>query len=204
MIASLRGTVLSATGTTAIVEVGGIGLQVAVTPAHALELRVGSETHMPTALVVREDELALYGFADQEGRELFDLLRGVSGVGPKSAMAVLGTLSPSEVADAVLHEDDAAFRKVSGIGPKTAKLIMISLAGKINITPSAERQSPAARSVNEDVVAALMSLGWPERAASKAVDEAVADAAESERGSVPLLLRSALGRLGSGMTQGTR
>ncbi len=204
MIASLRGKVLASAGTMAIVEVGGIGLQVAVTPTHALELRVGSEASMPTALIVREDELALYGFANDDGRQLFDLLRGVSGVGPKSAMAVLGTLFPAEIADAVLREDDGAFRKVSGIGPKTAKLIIISLAGKIHVAPSAQRPGLTASSVADNVVAALVGLGWSERVAASAVDDAIANAAESERESVSLLLRTALGQLGSGMTQGTR
>lgn len=204
MIASVRGTVLASAGTTAIVEVGGVGLQVAVTPAHALELRVGSETSMPTALVVREDELALYGFANDDGRELFDLLRGVSGVGPKSAMAVLATLSPGEIAAAVATEDDAAFRKVSGIGPKTAKLIIISLAGKIHIAPSDGVATVTASSIADGVVAALVSLGWTERSAVTAVDEALLSAADNERESVPLLLRSALGKLGSATQKGQR
>lgn len=204
MIASVRGTVLAAGGTTAIVEVGGVGLQIAVTPSHALELRVGSEARMPTALIVREDELALYGFADDDSRELFDLLRGVSGVGPKSAMAVLATLSPGQIASAVATEDDSTFRKVSGIGPKTAKLIIISLAGKIHMVPSVGLARVTVSTVSDNVVAALVSLGWSERAAANAVEDAVANAEEAERDSVPLLLRSALGTLGSGATQGTR
>ena len=165
---------------------------------------MGSEASMPTALIVREDELALYGFSDENGRELFDLLRGVSGVGPKSAMAVLGTLSPSEISDAVAREDDAVFRKVSGIGPKTAKLIIISLAGKVHVSPSGKRSGTAAASITDNVVAALVSLGWSERVALSAVDDAMANAAENERQSVALLLRAALGQLGSGMSQGTR
>lgn len=204
MIASVRGTVLALAGTVAVVEVGGVGLQIAVTPAHALELRVGSEASIPTALIVREDELALYGFADDDGRELFDLLRGVSGVGPRSAMAVLGTLSPSEISDAVAREDDAAFRKVSGIGPKTAKLIIISLAGKVHFASSTPRTGVTPSSISDNVVAALVSLGWSERVAASAVDGAIVNAAVDERESVPLLLRAALGQLGSGMTQGTR
>lgn len=204
MIASVRGTVLACAGTTVIIEVGGVGLQVAVTPTHALALRVGVETSMPTALVVREDELALYGFADADSRELFDLLRGVSGVGPKSAMAVLGTLSPAEVATAVAHEDDAAFRKVSGIGPKTAKLIIISLAGKIHLSPSAQGAVAAHTSAADGVVAALVGLGWSERAATNAVDEAIVGASEAEKESVQLLLRTALNTLGSGMSQGRK
>ncbi len=204
MIASVRGTVLASAGTTAIVEVGGVGLQVAVTPAHALELRVGSEASMRTALVVREDELALYGFADDDSRELFDLLRGVSGVGPKSAMSVLATLTPAEISTAVAHEDDAAFRKVSGIGPKTAKLIIISLAGKVNIAQSAGGSTVAASSIADNVVTALVGLGWSERVATSAVDDAMASAEGNERDSVQLLLRSALTTLGSGTTQGSR
>lgn len=203
MIASVRGTVLTSSGSVAIIEVGGVGLQVTVTPAHALDLRVGAETSMWTALVVREDELALYGFADDDSRTLFDLLRSVSGVGPKSAMSVLGTLSPSEIAFAVANEDDAAFRKVSGIGPKTAKLIIISLAGKINIEPASGGVKSATSTISDNVVAALVSLGWSERVAVGAVDEAISRAPAGERDSVPALLRSALGSLGTG-TQGSR
>ena len=146
MIASVRGTVLAVSGSAAIVEVGGVGLQVTVTPDHALSLRVGSEASLRTALIVREDELALYGFADDEERSVFDLLRGVSGVGPKSAMGVLAALRPAEIALAVAQEDDAAFRKVSGVGPKTAKLIVVSLAGKLHVTQTAGRPASAATS----------------------------------------------------------
>ncbi len=204
MIASVRGIVLAATGSTAIVEVGGVGLQVAVTPEHALSMRVGSEVSMRTALIVREDELALYGFADAEGREVFDLLRGVSGVGPKSAMGVLAAMTPSEIAGAVTREDDAAFRKVSGIGPKTAKLIVVSLAGKIHVAAAGTASAAAPASISESVLVALVGLGWSERVAAQAVDEAIAAAAEADRDSVPLLLRSALSRLGPAASQGAR
>lgn len=204
MIASVRGEVLALSGTLAIVEVGGVGLQVTVTPAHSLTLRVGSQATLRTALIVREDELALYGFADEESRELFDLLCGVSGVGPKSAMAVLAALSPSEISSAVAREDDGVFRKVSGIGPKTAKLIVISLAGKIRIQASAGGSARAASSIAENVVTALVGLGWPERAATQAVDDALKSAPEAERASVPLLLRNALSMLGSSAKQGQR
>lgn len=204
MIASVRGTVLATAGATAIVEVGGVGLQIAVTPEHALSMRVGSEVSMRTALIVREDELALYGFADAEGREVFDLLRGVSGVGPKSAMGVLAAMSPAEIAGAVTREDDGAFRKVSGIGPKTAKLIVVSLAGKIHVAAVAAGAATAPASISESVLVALVGLGWSERVAAQAVDEAIAAAAEADRGSVPLLLRSALSRLGPAASQGAR
>jgi Holliday junction DNA helicase RuvA len=199
MISSVRGTVLSALGSTVVLEVGGVGLAITVTPAHALTLRVGSEAMLRTALVVREDDLSLYGFATAEELDVFDLLRGVSGVGPKSAMGVLGTLTPHEIATAVSAENDAAFRAVSGIGPKTAKLIVVSLAGKLVATALSE-SAPTARArttVTEDVTIALVGLGWPERVAAQAVEQVLSDAGDNDRESVPTLLRRALAALGA-------
>jgi Holliday junction DNA helicase RuvA len=197
MISSVRGIVLAITGPAVIIEVGGVGLAVQVTPQHALSLRVGSEAAVRTALIVREDDLSLYGFVDADELTVFDALRGVTGVGPKSAMGVLAAMDPGQIASAVLAEDDAAFRKVSGIGPKTAKLIVVSLAGKLAISPSSGRTAAAApSSVSDSVLIALVGLGWNERAAGQAVDEALAGATAAERATVPALLRLALTRLG--------
>jgi len=197
MISSVRGTVLSVAGGVAVVEVGGVGLAVQVTPAHALTLREGSEARLHTALIVREDDLSLFGFATPGELMVFDLLRGVSGVGPKSALGVLATLSPVEVARAVADEDDVPFRKVSGIGPKTAKLIAVSLAGKLFApAPAAASGSAPASSVTASVISALVGLGWNERIAAQAVEEAAAEASVDERAAVPALLRLALARLG--------
>ncbi|MGN6502250.1 MAG: Holliday junction branch migration protein RuvA [Pseudolysinimonas sp.] len=201
MIASVRGLVLAVNGTTAVIEVGGVGLAVQVTPQTGLSLRSGSEATLHTALIVREDDLSLFGFATREELEIFDLLRGVSGVGPKSALGVLATLSPDDVARAVAAEDDAPFRKVSGIGPKTAKLIAVSLQGKL-MAPSAAGAAPhaiAATSVTQSVVTALVGLGWNERAAAAAVDDAAAEASDADRDSVAALLRLSLARLGPGV-----
>lgn len=196
MISSVRGMVLVASGSTAVVEVGGVGLAVQVTPQHALSLRVGQEAMLHTALIVREDDLSLFGFATRDELDVFDLLRGVSGVGPKSALGVLATLSPDDVARAVAAEDDAPFRKVSGIGPKTAKLIAVSLQGKLTAASGAPTATPARGSITADVVAALVGLGWNERLASQAADEAFAEASESDRATVAALLRLSLSRLG--------
>ena len=198
MISSVRGTVLAVSGTTAVIEVGGVGLAMQVTPRHGLTLRVGSEAFVRTALIVREDDLSLFGFAEADELAVFDHLRSVTGVGPRSAMAVLAVMTPSEVARAVALEDDAAFRKVSGIGPKTAKLIVVSLAGKLVVTHSTEPTPKAAASVSESVLVALVGLGWNERVAMQAVDDAIAEATESERAVVPALLRRALANLGGG------
>lgn len=197
MISSLRGSVLSAAGTTVVLDIGGVGFAITVTPAHALSLRVGAEATMRTALIVREDDLSLFGFATTEELEVFDLLRGVTGVGPKSALGVLAAMSPGDISTAVATEDDAAFRKVSGIGPKTAKLIVVSLAGKILIAPSTRAAAvTGASTVTEDVAVALVGLGWPERVAAQAVEDALAAASEPDSETVASLLRLALTNLG--------
>ncbi|HEY0259789.1 MAG TPA: Holliday junction branch migration protein RuvA [Lacisediminihabitans sp.] len=196
MISSVRGIVLGVAGTTAVIEVGGVGLSVTVTPAHAMSLRVGSEATVRTALIVREDDLSLFGFVDADELAVFDLLRGVTGVGPKSAMGVLAAMSPGQIAAAIATEDDAAFRKVSGIGPKTAKLIVLSLTGKVHVAPTAVGGRPAETSVSESVLVALIGLGWSDRVASQAVEEALASASAEESTAVPALLRLALSRLG--------
>jgi len=202
VISSVRGPVLSLSapqggGSVVVIDVGGLGYSVLVTPQHALTLRVGHETLLHTALIVREDDMSLFGFATREELGMFDLLRGVSGVGPKSALGVLATLSPDQIAAAVAAEDDAPFRKVSGIGPKTAKLIVVSLAGKILAPTGAVPavSAPASTSV-QNVVAALVGLGWNEKVAVQAVEEVVDAATEDGALPVPALLRLALARLG--------
>ena len=200
MIASVRGTVLSASGGHAVIEVGGVGLAVQVTPRQALALRVGSEARLRTVLIVREDDMSLYGFAEPEELEVFDHLRSVTGVGPKSALGVLAVLTPAEVARAVALEDDAAFRKVSGIGPKTAKLIVVSLAGKLHITVPTASAAGATPDVQSSVIAALLGLGWNERLAIEAVDAAARDGGADD--DMPTLLRRALAELGPQRTPG--
>lgn len=196
MISSVRGIVLAAVGTTVVIEVGGVGLSVQVTPQHALSLRVGAEASVRTALIVREDDLSLYGFAEADELAVFDLLRGVTGVGPKSAMGVLAALGPAEIAQAVALEDDAAFRKVSGIGPKTAKLIVVSLAGKLMGISTRRAAATPNSTVGQNVTVALVGLGWPERVAMQAVEDALAAASDADRVAVPALLRLALANLG--------
>ena len=203
MISSLRGRVLTAAGNSVVIEVGGVGFHVNTTPALALASRLGEEITVHTSLVVREDALTLFGFATRDELDVFELLIGVTGVGPKSALGVLSALSPEQVAAAVQGDDDAVFRKVSGIGPKTAKLITLSLAGKLVATPS--RQAPSTVTtggVAESVLAALTGLGWSERVAAEAVDETMAAASDVEAASVPAVLRLTLSRLGPAQQTG--
>ena len=203
MISSLRGRVLTAAGNSVVIEVGGVGFHVNTTPALALASRLGEEITVHTSLIVREDALTLFGFASRDELDVFELLIGVTGVGPKSALGVLSALSPEQVAAAVQGDDDAVFRKVSGIGPKTAKLITLSLAGKLVATTT--RPAPATVAtggVAESVLAALTGLGWSERVAAEAVDETMAAASEVEAASVPAVLRLTLSRLGPAQQTG--
>lgn len=199
MISSVRGLVLSAVGSTAVLEVGGVGLAVQVTPNTALSLRHGTEARLLTILLVREDSLTLYGFLTADELSVFELLVGVTGVGPKSALGVLAVLTPNQVAQAVAGEDDAVFRKVSGIGPKTAKLIILSLTGKVVVSAvegQARTRRPAPASPSGNVQAALIGLGWSERVAEEAVRETLAESAEPDQIGVAALLRLVLARLG--------
>lgn len=203
MISSLRGRVLSAAGSSIVLDVGGVGFHVNTTPALALASREGSEASVHTTMVVREDSLTLFGFGTRDELDVFDLLIGVTGVGPKSALGVLSALSPGQVAEAVQRDDDAVFRKVSGIGPKTAKLITVSLAGKLVApTTTARPVAVVAGGVAESVLAALTGLGWSERVAAEAVDETMAAASDTEAASVPTLLRLTLSRLGPAQQSG--
>lgn len=117
--------------------------------------------------------MTLFGFENAESLELFDALLSVSGVGPRSALAVLAELEPAEILTAVVNEDDAAFRKVSGIGPKTAKLIVVQLAGKLTaltLTGSTGQKATVQPDVSVAVVHALVGLGWNERVARDALE----------------------------------
>jgi holliday junction DNA helicase RuvA len=203
VISSLRGRVLTAAGSSVVIEVGGVGFHVNTTPALALASREGNELAVHTSLIVREDALTLFGFASRAELDVFELLIGVTGVGPKSALGVLSALSPEQVAGAVQADDDAVFRKVSGIGPKTAKLITVSLAGKLIATTSTRAPSAVATGgVAENVLAALTGLGWSERVAAEAVEETIAAASDTEAASVPALLRLTLSRLGPAQHSG--
>lgn len=198
MISSLRGTVLSRQGNLVVVEVQGVGYALSVPDRLALALAVGEDTLLHTAMVVREDNVALYGFGSAEELGLFDLLRSVNGVGPKSALAILSQVSPADIAQAVTSENDAVFRQVSGIGPKTAKLIVLSLQGAFDQVSLGT--SPIARDAGDEVtrqsvVQALVGLGWSDRAAKAGVAEAI-EAHAGEAVDTASLLRHALAILG--------
>jgi Holliday junction DNA helicase RuvA len=206
MISTLRGTVVHVGPEGVVVEVGGFGLSVAVPGDVVRTTHTGEAISLHTHLVVREDALSLFGFSTRDELETFVLLLQVTGVGPKSALGVLSQLSVDQIADAVAHDDDAPFRRVSGIGPKTAKLIVLQLAGKISpaVRPAARGVGGDASDIGAQVVQALIGLGWPERVATDAVTTTLETSDESERATVPALLRLTLAALGPARAGGAR
>ncbi len=198
MISSLRGRIAHVDAESLVLEVGGVGLSVFVSPQLLHGAHTGNDLHLHTSLIVREDALTLFGFETREELVVFTQLLGVTGVGPKSALGVLATLTVDQIAEAVIADDDAPFRRVSGIGPKTAKLIVVQLSGKLAPPkPTAVAGAGAAPpAVAVQVTQALIGLGWSERVAAEAVAAVAADAGESDRASVSALLRLTLAMLG--------
>lgn len=196
MISSVRGEVLEIALDHAVVEVGGVGLAVVAAPNTLAGLRRGEQARLSTTLVVREDSLTLFGFADAEQRELFGLLQSVAGIGPRLALATLAVLSPDDVTRALLDGDTKALTRVPGIGPKVAQRMVLELRDKVVAVPAAASALtlPAAGSSRRDeVVEALVGLGFTPRPAEEAVAAAAGEDAEADAAT---LLRSALTRLG--------
>ena len=198
MIASVRGPVLSVGLDSAVVEVGGVGLLVHTTPATAAGLRPGNPASLATTLVVREESLTLYGFADEDERRVFELVQTVSGVGPRLALAMLAVHAPDALRLAVSDGDIHALTKVPGIGRKGAERIVLELRDKIGlpigVAPAQVTGRPGTEPWRGQVQEALVGLGWSARQAEDAVDTVAADAPDGA--DVATLLRAALRELG--------
>ncbi|WP_069173277.1 Holliday junction branch migration protein RuvA [Streptomyces griseus] len=201
MIAFVSGPVAALTPSTAVVEVGGIGMAVQCAPGTLAGLRIGQEARLATSLVVREDSLTLYGFADDDERQVFELLQTASGVGPRLAQAMLATHSPDALRTAVATGDEKALTAVSGIGKKGAQKLLLELKDRLGEpvgTPAGRQGVGAAVSSSwrDQLQAALIGLGYATREADEAVT-AVAPQAEAAiagggQAPVPQLLRAAL------------
>ena len=140
MIASVRGTVAALGPDGAVVEVGGVGLAVSCSPGTLARLRVGEAARLATSLVVREDSLTLYGFADDDERALFELLQTANGVGPKLAQTMLAVHPPRELRRAIATSDLATLTKVPGIGRKGAERIVLELRDRIGSIDGSDHQ----------------------------------------------------------------
>ena len=199
MIASVRGQVLALGPDSAVIELGGLGVSVHCTPGTLARLRVGEPGRLATSLVVREDSLTLYGFADDDERGLFELLQTANGVGPRLAQAILAIHPPREVRRAVATADIATLVQVPGVGRKGAEKLIVELRDRIGslsddlpgaaaslVTPSAPWR--------DQLRQALVGLGWSGKEAEDAVTAVEPDAGDDVE--LAVLLRRALRILG--------
>lgn len=203
MIVSLAGSVAALAPEAAVVEVGGVGLRVLCTPATLAGLRVGESARLATSLVVRETELTIYGFADADERDVFEILQAAGGVGPKLAQAILGMYSPDAIRRIVAGDDLSALTKVPGIGRKGAQRIILDLAGRLAppaVDGPVTAPAPVAGALEpiaQQVATALVGLGYSAREADDAVTAATASAPEAST-DPGALLRACLAALRPG------
>jgi Holliday junction DNA helicase RuvA len=178
MISLVNGVVRSISLDKVIVEVGGVGLSLAIAQKTSAHLNIGVQVQLFTTLVVREDALTLYGFLEDGDRALFELVQTVSGIGPKVALSIVSALSPSQLAIAISQEDISAIEKVPGIGRKGAQRLIIELKGKLTdfgTSSKSDRHQPVWR---EQLTSALVSLGFNAKDSDAAISQVVARLSE--------------------------
>ena len=196
MISQLTGTLIDRTPTSLVVDVNGIGFTLQVSlPTSSRFSEIGSRITILSWMLVKEDEISLFGFADAMEREIFLALIGVNGVGPKTAQRILSETTPQALAASIVAGDAAALSKFKGVGKKTAEMLVVQLKGPLSKLGLAEQAEPAAASDNPraaEAVLALVSLGVKEPAAQKAVEQAAKEFGPGA--SVEMLIAGALGR----------
>ncbi|MGZ5366223.1 MAG: Holliday junction branch migration protein RuvA [Aeromicrobium sp.] len=189
MIAFVRGKVAALTLNSAVIDVGGVGVQVMCAPNTLAALRIGQDSQIATSMVVREDSLTVFGFASTDERDMFDLVQTASGVGPKVAQAMLAVLSPDRLRAAIAGNDLAVLTSVPGIGRKGAERIVLELKDRVG--PVAALQ-PVADTWRGQVQEALLGLGWSARDVDRALDQVQAGITGTEIPDISSLLRDAL------------
>ena len=194
MIAFVRGEVAAVGLTSAVVAVGGIALELQCTPGTLATLRRGEQVTLPSSLVVREDSLTLFGFLDDDEKQVFQLVQTASGVGPKVAQAMVAVLRPDELRRAVRDEDVKTLTRVPGIGPKGAQRIILELKDKVGVAGTSaalpDGTTAPAAGWREQVHGGLVGLGWTAKEADKAVEGVAPQAGDTP--DVGALLRAAL------------
>jgi Holliday junction DNA helicase RuvA len=202
MIASVNGLVAALGPDGAVIEVGGVGLAVSCSPGTLARLRVGEPARLATSLVVREDSLTLYGFADDDERALFELLQTANGVGPKLAQTILAVHAPREIRRAIATSDLPALMAVPGIGKKGAERLVIELRDRIGAIDADSGPSPAVSGSapvapwQDQLGRALAGLGFTGKEAADAVDALAADVPAGENPDLSSLLRKGIQLLG--------
>lgn len=191
MIAHVRGPVAAVTLTSAVIDVGGVGMQIMCTPNTIAGLRLGQEVQLSTSMVVREDSLTVFGFADPGERDMFELLQTASGVGPKVAQAMLAVLEPDRIRQAVGQSDFGTLTTVPGIGRKGAERIVIELRDRIGVTATVAAGASAV-AWRAQVHEAMIGLGIPARDADAAVKKVAAALEPGTQPDTSIALRDAL------------
>ncbi|MGO9032459.1 Holliday junction branch migration protein RuvA [Mycobacterium sp.] len=194
MIASVRGEVLDVALDHVVIEAAGVGYKLMATPSTLATLRRGSEARLITAMIVREDSMTLYGFPDADARNLFLTLLGVSGVGPKIALATLAVYDAHALRQALADGDVTALTRVPGIGKRGAERMVLELRDKIGpVGTSAVVTLVNGHAVRGPVIEALVGLGFAAKQAEEATDKVLANEPEATTSTA---LRSALSLLG--------
>jgi Holliday junction DNA helicase RuvA len=171
MIAHVRGRVAALTLSSAVIEVGGVGLELLCTPSTLAGLRTGTEATLPSALIVREDSLTLFGFASEEEKSIFEIVQTVQGVGPKLAQAIVAVLEPDTLRAAVAADDAKTLTKVPGVGLKGAQRMILELKDRLGAPTGGASAPRIAASVpwRDQVAEALTGLGYNAKDADRAV-----------------------------------
>ncbi|MBS5490833.1 MAG: Holliday junction branch migration protein RuvA [Sutterella wadsworthensis] len=170
MIGRLQGKLVEKAPPQILIDVNGVGYEVDVPMSTFCNLPVeGQPVTLLTHMVVREDAQLLYGFATASERQAFRALIRISGIGPRIALAVLSGMSPNDLADAVEQGNTGLLTRVPGIGKKTAERLVLELKGKLNGSAFASTTGPTTSAIQNDIVSALIALGYSEREAQSAV-----------------------------------
>lgn len=190
MIASITGTIKSVRLGNVIVEVGGVGLLVNVSPRLAAAFTVGTTASLQTVLVVREDALTLYGFESAVDREIFELLQTVTGIGPKVAQSALSIYESAELVSAISNEQSDLLERIPGLGKKGAQRVVLELHDKMKgFTQSERAQSGSWR---DQLTSALVGLGFSARESQERIDQIANDYKNIADEPISELLRAAL------------
>jgi Holliday junction DNA helicase RuvA len=192
MISSLRGPVLEIRLDSLVIGVGGVGMTVMCSPDTISQARTDQEITLFTSLIVREDSLTLFGFANSENREMFEVVQGVSGFGPKLAFTILSSLPADELRTAIGNEDVARLKQTPGVGAKGAQRLVLELKDRIGTpTSGAKRNASKEAQWQIQVEQGLLGLGWSPRDAQRAIT-AVIEEGVTDSQATPELLRRAL------------
>lgn len=199
MIAQLRGRIDQVSDETVVVDVGGVGFLLRVPSSLAASCVPGDERTFPTEMLVREDDISLYGFAHGFERELFRLLTSITGVGPKLAMKILGAVSPGDLAQAIGEEDLSFLTRIPGVGTKTGKRIVTELSEKIAKLVDQTRDRVGSSGIVREAEGVLCSLGCTPEEARQALELCVMTSGEGREWSVDSLVFEAMRHLGQNL-----